>query len=43
MNWIVFVLTMIIAILMVICYALLVMLSNEKDKESKDGRFNKAE
>ena len=38
MNWIVFVLTMIIAILMVICYSLLAMLSNERDKESKDER-----
>jgi hypothetical protein len=38
MKWIVFVLTMIVAILMVISYSLLAMLSNEKDEESKDER-----
>lgn len=43
MRFIVFVLMMIICILLVIGYALLAMLSNEKDKESKDGRFDKTE
>ncbi len=52
MKWITFVLVMVIAILLVICYALMVMAHDADEraekmhrewKESKDGRFDKTE
>ena len=35
MKWIIFVLLMVVAILMVVCYALLVMAQNEKDRADR--------